>query len=237
MAEKKPKNFFYGNTFTISLVTYRKETTMKPTTKVKILSTLLLALVSMDPLFSQEKSDTEEAAIKDNGYRPPKTLFDNKTIRFSGYGGPMIRFGKLNNQLAVFTGGKGGVMINDSLVIGGGGSGMVHPLTDPTNNYSDTIGYGGFLLEYIFFPKSLINFSLGTIIGAGNGGSSPDFGYNSSLFFVIEPELNLFLNITPFFKIGLTATYRYTNGLDGAYINDKSFTGFTGGLILEFGKF
>lgn len=182
-----------------------------------------------------EETNTEKSTPNnsDDGYIPAKSIFDNKKTHLSGFGGPTVRFGGVNGDFAVFTGGKGGVIINDSLIIGGGGSGMAHP----RSNGGGSIGYGGFLVEYLFLPKSVINFSVGTIIGAGGGSDSSIAGYNSQAFFVLEPEINLFLNITPFFKIGLTGTYRYTSGLNGTYINDKSFRGFSGGLIMVFGKF
>jgi hypothetical protein len=172
-----------------------------------------------------EKSATE---TEDDSYQPPKAILEGKKIRYSGYGGPSVRFAGINNQFSLFTGGKGGMIINDSLVLGGAGYGMLLP------DYSGTYGrfrpgYGGFLLEYILFPKSIINFSLGTLIGAGNAGDST--------FFILEPEINVFVNITRYFKIGISGAYRYTSGMNAGALNDESFRGFSAGLVFEFGKF
>ena len=181
-----------------------------------------------NPTGNKDKESTHFE--NEDGYVPPQTLFDGKKVHMSGYGGPAIRFGLLNESLVLFTGGKGGWMINDSIVIGGSGYGMIIPkLQNPGHKYETGLGYGGFLLEYIFFPKSLINFSTGIVVGGGGG--------LGSVFFVLEPEVNLFVNVTPHFKIGISGAYRYSSGLRLENINDQSFRGISAGLILEFGKF
>lgn len=195
---------------------------------MKTLKKIMTAIGASLFLFSGA-AFAENFATEEEGYEPPAVLFKEGEVYFSGYGGPVVRFGSLNNSLMVLTGGKGGMIINDSIVLGGGGYGMVWPDLYNTNGRPASLGYGGFLMEYIFFPKNLINFSIGTIIGAGS--------HQDATFFVLEPEVNLFVNVTEFLKIGLSAAYRYTNGLNSAAVNDNSFGGFSGGIVFEFGKF
>lgn len=70
-------------------------------------------------------------------------------------------------------GGRGGWIINHSLVLGGGGYGVasevdapagVLPLEGPLDI---EVGYGGFELEYIIHPMSLVHFNIYNFIGGG----------------------------------------------------------------------
>lgn len=187
--------------------------------------TILLLTGFLLPVHSEEISPDDSNGNQDSGYVAPQTILDTQNLRFSGYGGPAVRFGLLNNSLYLYTGGKGGAIINDSLVIGGGGYSLLIPGLATGN-----IGYGGFMAEYIFFPKKLINFSVGFLIGAG---SSP----NGVAFFVLEPEIDLFVNITKFFKLGISLEYTYAAGVNSAKPSDPGFGGLSAGLVFEFGKF
>jgi hypothetical protein len=111
---------------------------------------------------------------------------------------------------------------------------MVLPRIANATSYMSGIGYGGFLMEYYLFPKNVVNFSIGTIIGAGGGHNNLD---SYSPFFVLEPEVNVFVNVTQFFRLGVGASYRYTSGLNVGTLNDANFRGFSVGLLFEFGKF
>lgn len=194
-------------------------------------------------------ADDAQLKPKDN---PPDTLFGNRDYSFSGYGAPFYKYSKAGDKYGSYMGARGGFIINSSFVIGGGGYGLVYPsrrddmtsavYTD--NNKSARMGNGGGLLEYYFSPKRLINFSLGAMIGGGaltfrdNGmrsGNRQNTRHDN--FFSAEPELNIHLNVTRFFRIGAGVSYRYVKGIDSYSLTDKDFRGFAGNVILAFGWF
>ena len=198
----------------------------------------------------------EEVVVEDRDPLRAKTLVNNmpccKKLRLSGYFAPMIRMGEVNGSFAAFAGAKGGFMIND-FVIGG----AYFMYTDymkriiNTHNHKVLTQYGGMVLEYNFFRREIVNFSVGTIIGGGTSGyyyrkdnyyyddddDDDEYRYKGTQFFVMEPEVMIYVNIARFFRIGVGASYRYTNGLDKYGLSDKTFDGFNGLLMFQFGWF
>lgn len=193
---------------------------------------------------------TEKPAKKD---KAPATLFGSKDMTFSGYGAPTVRFGNAAGKWAVYHGMRGGLIINDSFVIGAGGMCLAYPydreeLTGRVYTGTEdrtAFGYGGMLFEYHFFPKDLINFSVGTLIGGGSAGfhggdmdRGSGMGWRGgNIFFVTEPEVMAYVNVTRFFRIGAGVTYRFVNGIDISGLKDSDFRGLNGSLLLAFGWF
>ena len=103
--------------------------------------------------------------------------------------------------------------------------------------------YGGGLIEYYFTPKSLFGFSAGATIGGGGltfhsrKEAYDEDEYGSDVFFVAEPEVNVFVNITKFCRIGAGISYRYVKGIGVDEFDDKDFRGPSIGIIVAFGWF
>ena len=100
--------------------------------------------------------------------------------------------------------------------------------------------------------RDTITLKSGTIIGGGTSGYyshkdtylydddddyDDDYRYKGTNFFVMEPEIMVYVNRARFFRIGVGASYRYTNGLDKYGLSDKTFDGFNGLVMLQFGWF
>ena len=105
-------------------------------------------------------------------------------------------------------------------------------------------GYGGFLTEYYFNPKDLVVFSIGTLIGGGglyfsqdNEDDEDDHNEGGDNFFVIEPELNVFIHVTRFCIVGAGVSYRYVNGINSEGMDDKDFRGPAASAMVQFGWF
>ena len=104
-------------------------------------------------------------------------------------------------------------------------------------------GYGGLLIEYYLNPKDLVVFSAGTLIGAGGvslyNSRTHDENHDNhgDTFFALEPEVNIFVNITRFCRIGVGASYRYTNGIHSEEFSDKDFRGPSAKIMAQFGWF
>ena len=62
------------------------------------------------------------------------------------------------------------------------------------------------------------------------------------MFFVVEPGVEVELNMARFFRMGLGATYRYTNGVvlsypDGTEVPLRALDGLNFHVNFKFGKF
>ena len=182
---------------------------------------------------------------------PAKTLFSGD-VSLSGYGAPYVKFGRVNGNFATFAGGKGGLIVNDKWVFGISGCGLVHP-TERKKLTGETyvgefkhagLGYGGGLVEYYFSPKSLFHVSVGAMVGAGGLDYYKDEDCEEDerdhrggdKFFVAEPEVNFYVNITRFCRASVGASYRFVNGLDSA-IDDSNLRGGSVNFALSFGWF
>ncbi len=199
---------------------------------------------------AQETTTAKDAEKKDN---PPKVLLDLKGADFSGYGAVTTSYSKIGDAHSCLVGGRGGLIINDNMVIGLAGMGLTYP-TDREdisgrdyNGLLDKLafGYGGFMAEYYFNPKDLIVFSAGAVIGGGGLSFYEDEKdmeedeqhHKGDKFFVVEPEVNVFVNITRFCRIGAGASYRYVSGITSDEFSDKDFRGPSAKVMAQFGWF
>jgi hypothetical protein len=176
-----------------------------------------------------------------------KTLLGDGEITHGFYGGPVIKFSQVNDNFAVFVGGRGGWIINHTFVIGAAGYGLANSIKGNEIIFGEKrrmhFGYGGVELGYINNSDELVHFSVYTLIGAGSVMSQidddffPDYNDESNAFFVLEPSANVVLNLTSFMRASVGASYRYvnTNEVDGLTASDLS--GPSVGLTLKFGKF
>ena len=196
---------------------------------MKITGVLLLLSVGIFSAFAQEE-----------------TLIDGP-IESGGFGGPVLKIGSFNGEAALLVGGRGGWIINHSFIIGGGGYGLVNnvkaKVLGPYGERYLNFGYGGLELEYISEPTRLINFSFQTLIGAG-GLSWRDEDVHSGLrdsdndtFFIVEPGVNITLNVTKYFRISGGVSYRYISGVQSPAASNPDLSGPSGVLTFRFGKF
>jgi hypothetical protein len=212
----------------------------------------LAAILSLTSVYAQDKAQgqSEDAKKADN---PPQTLFSGSDFKLSGYGAPVYQLTRINGKAAHLAGGRGGLIINDSFVVGLAGFGLAHPQkreklsgSDYTGEYPYmNFGYGGVLYEYHFFAKSLFHFSLGAVIGGGGitfDSKNEDDNHGNKQkkdkrFFVVEPEIGGYVNLTRFCRIGVLASYRFTKGANIDEFEDKDFRSFGGSVAAEFGWF
>ena len=208
--------------------------------------TLLTALVVSSLLaFTQENDE-------------PKmhTLFDSENTSIGGYGGLRIAYSNFNERDILMVGGRGGVIFNSSFVFGGAGYGIVNsPQFENVSFNNETYptlflqgGYGGVLFEYILKPNKVVHFTFPVVLGAGSvlfADKHPLHGgpnYNehiitNSEFFVVEPGVEIELNVIQFMRIAVGASYRLTSEIDLPSMPTNSFNGLTTSISLKFGKF
>jgi hypothetical protein len=173
----------------------------------------------------------------------PETLISGRTV-FGGYGALVVSFTELNDDFGVLVGGRGGLIINHAFVIGGGGYGLANEVdvigTPPRDNSLLDFGYGGVLLGYVIGSRKLLHLSIHTLIGAGGACLRTgiyDVWYDDDAFFVAEPGVDLILNVTKHFRMGVGGSYRYVYGVDLDGLSDGDLSGPSASMIFKVGSF
>ncbi len=167
-------------------------------------------------------------------------------IESGGFGGPVVKFSPVNNVTSVFVGGRGGWIVNHSFILGGGGYGLASNVDARGLHVNGqqaklTFGYGGVEMEYVAMPNKLVHYSAMLLIGGGG------VGYRDSLYmdqsseakavFVLEPALQVDLNVTTFMRVSIGASYRYVSGTGLAGTSAADLSGPAALLTFRFGKF
>ena len=188
---------------------------------------------------------------------PIKTLFDSQTPQHNGgYGAITVKYGKILDQDAFFTGLRGGWLINHRFTLGLAGNGLVSRVTndawlpeDPKPGLEARLltGYGGLLLEPVIFHNELFHASFPIVIGAGGATYGywdnnywghvdvPD--YTGDAYFALEPGVELEINVVRFMRINIGASYLYTSDVRLPEVDPNFMRGFLGTFTIKFGSF
>ncbi|WP_118828364.1 hypothetical protein [Salinibacter ruber] len=200
---------------------------------------------------------TAPALAQENGAPRDETLFGSVQSS-GGYGAPTVALTTLNGETAAMVGGQGGWVLNRRFVVGGALRGIV-PRPDVTlqgrsssapESAQVQLGYAGLLLEYIGASSNLLHYGGTLVVGGGNvelvgdqgfraGPSVSDDSVERSAVFAAEVGARAELNVTRFFRIGLSGGYRLVSGaaLEKAAVSDGDLSAPYGQLSLRFGSF
>lgn len=199
-----------------------------------------------------------------------RTLFSNEYghVSHGGFLGLSMGYTTIDNEAALQVGGNLAWVINHQFAIGIAGNGFFNNLAkdnvyDP-NSYYLAGGYGGLFFQPILFPKSPIHVSFPIILGVGgvavnhkdkwnyhwdNNYDNNSNYYDSDVFLVFEPGINVELNMLKFMRMSIGASYRLTNNVNLIYeytednidksvvIDPASLNNFTVKLGFMFGWF
>jgi len=175
-------------------------------------------------------------------------LFSGK-ITHGGFGAPVAKYTKIKDQNAILIGGRGGWIINHTLVLGLGGYGLVNENIDkiqvaPGHSRFLAMGYAGFELEYIILPQQLFHPTIGVLVGGGSINyidkyldDIDDQDDDFDGFFVIEPSAGVELNVIPLLRADFGISYRMVSGISYYGLNDSDINGLSANMTLKFGKF
>ena len=167
-------------------------------------------------------------------------------LRHGGFGAPVVKLTEIDSRFGVLVGGRGGWIINGSVVIGGGGYGLAnvanfeHRMNGAGDPGGLEMAYGGLELGYVHRPDELVHVSVGLLIGAGGVVWNPDGPSGNQAddaFFVAEPELDVVLNATRFLRVALGVSYRLTRGVELFELRNAELSGLAGLVVLKFGSF
>jgi hypothetical protein len=175
-----------------------------------------------------------------------------------GYGAPTVALTILNGETAAMIGGQGGWVLNRHFVIGGALRGIAPRPDVNLQNRSPgdpesariQLGYAGLLFEYIGAPSDLLHYGAELVVGGGNvelvddegfttGPSVSDDSFERTGVFAAELGARAELNVTHFFRIGLSAGYRLVSSADlaKAAVSGGDLSAPYGQLSLRFGSF
>lgn len=214
----------------------------------KLLACLMLLLTVA--AFSQRYLDTNNPDDEE-----VKSLL-SKDNDLNGFGAVDLKVSDFLDERGLIVGAYGGFIINRRYLLGIAGYGLVTNVqfqgTVPTQTESKTLnlhgGYGGVLIGGTIAHKELIHISIPIVLGAGsfevvdkdffnNNPADSEFTIENSVFFVMEPGLQVEFNITKYFRLAAGATYRYVSGTELENVADEEVSGTTATLSFRFGRF
>ena len=120
-------------------------------------------------------------------------------------------------------GGGGGVLLGD-FFLGGYGEGLTNPIIAGGNKTE--FGHGGFWAGYSFMGKNPFHPVLSTQMGWGTLTQMDDYTVLSTdNVFVVNPAIELEMNFTRFFRLGIGAHYRLVTGVNTSTLTDTDLSG------------
>lgn len=207
----------------------------------KIISLLLLAFM-VQVSFAQEPKQDPNSEMN--------TIFSKENLKITGgFIAPELKYSNVYEDASLLLGGKIGMTFNDKFTLGLAGYGLTNNSNfDMDNGTSARIGmgYGGLLLEYTFFTNKKIHFSIPVVVGAagiyiydddGNHFNNEWNEIENSAAFVVEPGVNIELNLFKFFRVDLGASYRLISQTDLVYLQDEDLSDLTFNATFKFGFF
>lgn len=133
------------------------------------------------------------------------------------FGALVTKLTSFDEKGAVMMGGKFGLNFGGVFSVGVVGYG----------NTNDILGhptYWGFTFDYTFPSPKVLNLRVGGLIGSG-----AEY-LLANRFFIVEPEIDLVVNVTRSFRVAAGLSFRYTS------IKDSQFAPISLSLGLEYGK-
>jgi hypothetical protein len=183
-----------------------------------------------------------------------KTLFNSNLKSSGGYGAITNKFTKVRGEYANLSGLYGGWYINHKLMVGVGMAASTNNIPVPSQYSTNTANkrtyqYGqfGLMTEYVLNSDKPIHLVLQAFGGAGftlqyernqwhSGGNDP-YTSDENWFTVVEPGVQLEMNLFKWMRFSPGISYRATFGSDGAGVKDKDMSGVSYNATLKFGRF
>ena len=179
-----------------------------------------------------------------------KTLL-GQHMKLRGFGSVDLKVSQWNEESTLLVGGHGGVIINDKLIIGLGGYGITTRSKFTGLNGQEDLylcgGYGGLLLGYSILSREIFHVNFPILFGGGGLDVLEDRdniitnGFDNIIettgFFIVEPGVELEINIARFFRFAIGGTYRFIEGVDLDNVSTSQLNDWSTHVSFKFGKF
>jgi len=147
-------------------------------------------------------------------------------------------------EFGAFVGAHAAVLLKNRVYVGVSGAGLAtdNATFSPNPQLAPepiSMGYGGMLLGYVVQTPSLLHVTVDALLGAGAVGALRDRrgSDDDDAVFVFEPSAMVEVNLAPFARVGLGASYRFVGDVDLPGIRDKDLRGVSGAVTIRVGKF
>ena len=186
-----------------------------------------------------------------------ETIFKSPA-RSGGYGAVSNKFTSLNGEFANMVELYGGWFINQKFLIGGGFAGTTNYIavpqefsTLPGARMSYQYGQVGLVTDYIIASNKAIHVGFHVMTGAGftlqyyrpsswndwDDYHYDDYDHDEDWFFVIEPGVQVEMNVLKWMRFSPGVSYRFTDGSNSKGLSDNDLSGMAVNLTLKFGRF
>jgi hypothetical protein len=170
---------------------------------------------------------------------------------FGGFGFTYLEAGREAMGLNL----QGGIIYNRWLAVGIQGNAFftINPLTDKYTNYDASLlgGYGGLSVAPAVCSNALVHASFPVFVGYGsisyemyNAADAANRIEDTDGFWVLEPGIEVELNLMKFIRVAVGGYYRYCGNVNLYYENGSEnivskniLNNFSVGVRLRFGKF
>lgn len=184
-----------------------------------------------------------------------QTIF--KPGKSGGYGAISNKFSTVGGHFANLVEVYGGWYVNKKVLIGIGGAGLtndvpVSPINsiDPTRDLSYAYGQFGAVNEFVLWSDRVVHGVFHVFAGAGFTGQYERFNWDDhddddwdnfevdeQAFFVLEPAIQIELNLMKWMRFSPGISYRATFGSDTPGLSDSDLSALSYNLTLKFGRF
>lgn len=163
-----------------------------------------------------------------------RTLVGRET-EHGGFGSVVFKGSGVSDQFAGFFGARGGWVLDHVFSLGAGGYWMGGGVDVPVEGGDDSLDmwYAGVEIEFISGWSQVYHITFLTLIGGGSIGA----GGRTDGIWTTEPELNLEINVAPYFRLNFGGGYRFVWGADLPNVSNGDLSQFFGQVSLKFGAF
>ncbi len=207
---------------------------------------VLIGAVHYDFAFAGNSTQSEYLFSE----RPRTQTLFSSDVRHGGFGSLIYGATGINGEVALLRGTRGAWILNLSpqhaIHLGLAGYRTQPEITAASWPHSDVerpdirTSYGGFEFEYVNQSFRLVHLGTQLLIGSGTvryENRNIDLEKTRDDYFVVQPGVNLFLNVTRWFRISGGAYYRYAANVDLDGTSSTDLSGLTGIIGLRFGRF
>jgi hypothetical protein len=145
---------------------------------------------------------------------------------------PVLKLGKIKDDTKALIGLRGGLELNRSLYVGVAGYGLPEEdFDDHTRRHHRdhdddwVLGYGGLELGVIAGRPKSGQLSFGVLFGGGGISEDSRYFRDYNGFFVMEPQLDLLVNLSSNVRVTVGASYRFVDDLQSLHYTEDDLQG------------